>query len=533
MPKNTLAQVLLDFGRTPGRYALRLREPQELYAQFDTVALWAQGRVPEALQGQAERLKAAAVLFIQRACFAQESNHYQTLGLVPGPVDTELLRTRYRSMIRLTHPDMGVEGLPNGAAGLVNRAQKVLADPALREQYDQELKGNPGPRWQGAPSTPAPSAPDLRRMARPQLLDKHDAEGLGERWRALWARYPTQLRLLLTTTGIGALVVALLAWAANDAPGGALVVVRAPAAYKSMTAERAAPQTQEAPALATAAPSSAEQNAVLTLSRELIGAGRALKDSQTTHTPPDSAPSKQAQAPARAEGLREVVAATAAPTKPAAQRDATPTPNPQAMHDVADTQRAKSSSVQAAASAASQPSRQASRAPAVLAAAAPPNEVPAPAPALARPQAVTAPAETSATLEPSSPPLAPPALPIPATSQWTVDVPGATQYLRDLIALLENPKQASRTQELLRSMNVKGNLLAPAVQFAQGYSQLRVSSVALGETRRAGTLELRGTVQVQAQSSAASNLVQYRVAAYFVGLEGGTALTRLELVEAE
>jgi hypothetical protein len=111
MPKNALARVLLDFGRTPGRYALRLREPAELHAQIDTLALWALGRVPEGLQSQAQEIKAAAVMFIQRACFAPENNHYQILGLrrarwMPNCAST-LPRTD-----SIDPPRHGVEGLP-------------------------------------------------------------------------------------------------------------------------------------------------------------------------------------------------------------------------------------------------------------------------------------------------------------------------------------------------------------------------------------------------------------------------------------
>ena len=114
-----------------------------------------------------------------------------------------------------------------------------------------------------------------------------------------------------------------------------------------------------------------------------------------------------------------------------------------------------------------------------------------------------------------------------------MDVPGATLYVRDLMTLIERPQEASRTQDLLRSMNVKGNLLAPGVRLARDYPQLRVNAVALSETRRPGALELRGTVRVQAEGSAGSTTVQYRVAAHFVGMEGGTALTRLDLLEGQ
>ena len=69
----SLANCLLEFGRSPGLYALRLREPAELFAELDTVALWALGRLPGVLEQQlgparSTDVVAAAVLFVQRAC---------------------------------------------------------------------------------------------------------------------------------------------------------------------------------------------------------------------------------------------------------------------------------------------------------------------------------------------------------------------------------------------------------------------------------------------------------------------------------
>ena len=126
-----LAGLLLDFGRAPGNYLLRLREPRELFDEFDVVAQWALNRIPPNLQLQAEDLRAAAVLFIQRACFVPDCTHYQVLGLQQRDYPAEEVRARYRTMIRLAHPDMGVKGLPTNAASLVNRAHEVLTTPAL------------------------------------------------------------------------------------------------------------------------------------------------------------------------------------------------------------------------------------------------------------------------------------------------------------------------------------------------------------------------------------------------------------------
>ena len=353
MPKNALARVLLDFGRTPGRYALRLREPAELHAQIDTLALWALGRVPEGLQAQAQEIKAAAVMFIQRACFAPENNHYQILGLPQGPVDAELLRTRYRALIRLTHPDMGVEGLPANAAGLVNRAQKVLADPALRERYDQELENDAWPRWRTAPPVAAAAGAPLVRKAEAHWAAPKGRLGVGEGWSALWARYPVQARLLLTAAGVGVLVVALLAWAANDTPGGAmLVVARAPsgapakpetarpatqqAAERTRTAQLGAAPTSNARQSLAAASQDADDSAALQLSRETPNAWPAARQVSTEAARPnarkrdtvDTANAGTRLAGSMADPVADDQPAMAAPSRPSSPANASSRSSP-------------------------------------------------------------------------------------------------------------------------------------------------------------------------------------------------------------
>lgn len=570
MPKNALARVLLDFGRTPGRYALRLREPAELHAQIDTLALWALGRVPEGLQAQAQDIKAAAVMFIQRACFAPENNHYQIFGLQQGPVDAELLRTRYRALIRLTHPDMGVEGLPANAAGLVNRAQKVLADPALRERYDQELENEAWPRWRTAPPVAGAAGAPFVRKPEAHWAAPQSRLGGGEGWSALWARYPLQARLLLTATAVGALVVALLAWAANDTPGGAmLVVARAPSGgsakpdaarpTKPQAAERpragqpgAAPASSAAQAW-TAANGNLYDSAGLQLSRDTRNtwpAARPLPADPGRANPRQRDSSDSTHAGTRlagsvADGMASDQPAVAAPPWPRAQ----PSPAPD---DVTVAQVQMQAQVQPRAAPAPMPT--AARAdhdttapvaaepwPAAarpLPAAAP---VRAPAPAAAAPPAppaAPAPQPAPATVAPAqaAAPSPPPAAAAPAqAAQWSVDAPGATQYLRDLMATLERPQDAQRAQELLRKMDVKGNLLAPGLRLGREYPRLKVTLLTLSESPRPSALELRGTVQVTASNpqTAAATTVRYRLAAHFVGMPEGTAMSRLELVETE
>ncbi|MBK7720603.1 MAG: hypothetical protein IPJ36_19445 [Simplicispira sp.] len=121
------------------------------------------------------------------------------------------------------------------------------------------------------------------------------------------------------------------------------------------------------------------------------------------------------------------------------------------------------------------PAAAAVRAPAPAAAAPPaPPAAPAPQPA----PATVAPAQAAA---PSPPPAA--AAPAQA-AQWSVDAPGATQYLRDLMATLERPQDAQRAQELLRKMDVKGNLLAPGLRLGREYPRLKVTLLTLSESPR-------------------------------------------------
>ena len=163
-----LARLLLDFGSAPGKYLVRLREPRALFDEFDVIAQWALDRLPESLQDRATDLKAAAVLFIQRACFAPDNTYYQVLGLRPQAYPPDELRARYRTMIRLAHPDMGVKGLPASAASLVNRANAVLSDAAQRRLYDEQLARAQGPQQPCGPGRVQPMghppAPAARRV---------------------------------------------------------------------------------------------------------------------------------------------------------------------------------------------------------------------------------------------------------------------------------------------------------------------------------------------------------------------------------
>jgi hypothetical protein len=156
-----LNEALLDFAAAPGRHALRMGEPAVLFDAMDTLAQWALGRLP-AHTPEPERLRAAALLFITRACFAMGNSHYQLLGLRPHEATPERLRARYRALIGLTHPDRAIAGLPPDAAGMINRAHEVLANARQRAEYDIELAKKARPPMTGQPGVRASGTAPMR-----------------------------------------------------------------------------------------------------------------------------------------------------------------------------------------------------------------------------------------------------------------------------------------------------------------------------------------------------------------------------------
>lgn len=211
MTVDELAVILLELAQTADREAWIAQWRPELAESLGTVILWAIGRIPAGIARRLpggygpDELSGAALYLVGQTCFAEDASYYELFGLRPDSVSPDVLRARYRALIRLTHPDMGVVGLPAGAASLVNRAYEVLGDEGARKAYDEQLAAAAAV----SPPRPGRSAPDLH-VARPDQMGSRQAEGrrfvgrgtrMGDRMLARWAlmnsRWARQLRVIL------------------------------------------------------------------------------------------------------------------------------------------------------------------------------------------------------------------------------------------------------------------------------------------------------------------------------------------------
>ena len=531
-----LASVLLEFGQAPGRFSLRLGEPPLLHARLDTVALWAMGRIPPPLQVQSAALQEAAIAFVKRACFAPDNTHYQVLGLKPEAINPATLRARYRTLIRLAHPDMGVCGLPHDAAGLVNRAHEVLGSAVRRSTYDQQL-AQTGASLRAVPQ-PAQAPFAQRNLASEQWLHGSVYKGKVGRWQAWTARFPGLVRFCVVAGSTGVLVAAVLAWAALDAQdSSSLVVARTPQ-------EDRGPKNPQQPAPAAALPAGKNKLAPAPVS---VPAAPSRPASNMAAAPAaDSAQTK----PLRPVPLQLALSASAAARPvplPASERPAGPAPVQSRSAQPLDAPVPPSVPVSVPL-AEPVPLEQ-------MAPVQPTNaDLPAPAfeeaPPTGRPARMEAALQTGPALKHpvaeavSAQPLPAPGLPGPgaAAEVAAVDPAQARSYLVKLLRSLERQADAQRAQAYLTRMNVHGNLLASPLRLAQQHPFLQVERIALAPARSEtvssaapaqGKLVLAGTMQLHAGNAPATpgHVASYRVLAQFIATEKGPALAQLDLWE--
>lgn len=212
-----LIPTLLDFERSPGRFPLAKREPALLFDRAHTVLLLAAGRPVDGLEdweasGQAQARRAAR-FFVRMALLRPGTDAYTVLGL-PRLADADTIRSHYRLMIRLTHPDFsgGDSEWPDDAATRINLANDVLSSTSRRADLDRTLTEAASAAGVHG-SRPAPHAPAAvaQRASRPPAPRAAGATGpQPARGAAQGVEVPAWLKMLVFGAGAVAAVVGLL-----------------------------------------------------------------------------------------------------------------------------------------------------------------------------------------------------------------------------------------------------------------------------------------------------------------------------------
>ncbi|WP_053076483.1 J domain-containing protein [Caenimonas sp. SL110] len=142
--EGAVERALLEYQQSPGRFALTRREPAALFGAIREVLQIAAGKAPGG-QGGTPRpaVQQAACFFIRAAMLHPGADHYALLG-VEAKSDADVIRDRYRAMMRLMHPDFSIAGAaqawPADTAARVNRAYEVLSSEQARRDYDAGLE---------------------------------------------------------------------------------------------------------------------------------------------------------------------------------------------------------------------------------------------------------------------------------------------------------------------------------------------------------------------------------------------------------
>ena len=257
---SSLLPALLDFERSPGRYAVVLREPRPLFEHTLTLLQLAAGRTVDGLAdlaqnpAQTDELKRAARFFVRTVLLRPGVDHYTLLGLAPG-CEADELREHYRLMIRLTHPDFAAgsgEAWPADAATRINQANDVLSSFGRRSDYDAALaSAQPVASAAAAAAAAVPKMPAAAaRGGGLTLRPKKEADAAADR---TGPRVPRGLKIALVSLGaLGAATALLLNGPAGDS--GSLVVRKlTPAATPALPVEAVPPPASEA-AVATVEP---------------------------------------------------------------------------------------------------------------------------------------------------------------------------------------------------------------------------------------------------------------------------------------
>lgn len=499
MTVDELAVVLFELAQTPDREEWIAEWQSDLLDNLVTLSRWASGKFPADVTRKLPRghslqeLSDAALLFIKRTCFAEEGNYYRLFGLAPERVTADLLRTRYRALIRLTHPDVGVQGLPEDAAGLVNRAYAVLGDERARRAYDQQLtEQEPGARapMDGAGAAdfftePAAQEDAVRWHARQRVSGVHRtsmSDRMWARWVMVNARWSRQLQVLLGAIAIAVPLLLFFVWSLSAMQDADTIVALAPDADGA-----AEPVRRNVSLASTVTPdrmSYAREHGQAGADADSGQPQRLLADDSGTQEPgersglfvqatlDDQYAAQNGALEPSVTGLSEGFLDSAGMSAPGSPMDAVVLGD----HSQPDT-------------------------------------------LLQGKRAVTVDAR---------------GLVLDAPQDWPVDWPAARRYLQAIAVAVEDQSEIRLLNRKLERTDVEGSLLAPVVALYEHYGSLSAhySTWAMAEGR--GLFDAETTLTVQAREASGEQAERFfLLRARFEASEHGTRLTMLDLMPAE
>ena len=139
--------LALAFYQAPIRHQDLLKAKVELpdgvkrLLQAANGALQAEEQIDGAVGVRSEKLREAAIFFIEQVFFTQDASYYRVLGLNPDATPDQL-KEHHQLLMRLFHPDRSGarEAWTDVYACRINQAYTVLRSPKLRRAYAASLQ---------------------------------------------------------------------------------------------------------------------------------------------------------------------------------------------------------------------------------------------------------------------------------------------------------------------------------------------------------------------------------------------------------
>jgi hypothetical protein len=166
-----IVALALAFHRAPVQHGDLLHRRAPLPPGVGTLLKLAGGSAPDpeyAALAHPDKLREAALFFIEQVLFHHDGNHYRVLGLEPG-ASTGQIKEHHRLLMRIFHPDRErhADDWKDAFATRINLAYTSLHDPDARRRYAATLKpaARPGttqyPARRTAALRPAGALPGL------------------------------------------------------------------------------------------------------------------------------------------------------------------------------------------------------------------------------------------------------------------------------------------------------------------------------------------------------------------------------------